>query len=601
MKRKKWVGVACVVACMAVLGFNAYADTIFDRSPVDEVNIVGGGVSGKITDELQGLMETTSEEKICVYVWQEDIDTEAVLSSVPASLSREVDEEQLTVQEYLQEKRSYFKEAYSTHNYSLLESFFGVNLSSGLLYSSGFSQALIEGTEEIEFVSTYSPMIILNLTPDQICNIADEEQVLEVGVVHNDVVSEQSIAEQVIQANYVQTNYGYTGAGVAVGLLEASGIPDVTDSQLENANIIPRETDTTVDDHATKVATVLVGADYGIAPNCTLYAVDVSNFYADVEWLLDRGVSVINCSLGYSSTKEYAIRDMWVDHIDMNHNVLFIKSSGNYGEVTSPGMAYNGITVGGYDDNGTLTHSDDSLMDYYLGSTRVISGYAENNGLAEKPDLVAPSYISFSNFPSAKPGTSYAAPMVTGTVALMIEANPDLKDEPGVLKSILLASAFRKLDSTSYNIATDDIESAWISDSEGVGKLDAKNALYVLLNNRHKYEYLYDYMFPYTSSFYVEASESQIRVALCWLKQNVNNNGLDDPSHNTSTLTEKRELSNLDLEIYDPSGNLVGYSNMDNGNVEIVEFDPTVTGWYTIKVIGTDLKTSKDFIYLAWW
>ena len=101
--------------------------------------------------------------------------------------------------------------------------------------------------------------------------------------------------------------------------------------------------------------------------------------------------------------------------------------------------------------------------------------------------------------------------------------------------------------------------------------------------------------------FYVEASESQIRVALCWLKQNVNNSGINDPSHDEFYLTEERNLSNLDLEIYDPNGNLVGYSRLENGNVELVEFDPTVTGWYTIKVVGATLRTEKDFIYLAWW
>ena len=45
----------------------------------------------------------------------------------------------------------------------------------------------------------------------------------------------------------------------------------------------------------------------------------------------------------------------------------------------------------------------------------------------------------------------------------------------------------------------------------------------------------------------------------------------------------------------------MAYSRNDEGNVEIVEFDPLMTGWYRIKVVGEELKTSKDFIYLAWW
>ena len=36
-------------------------------------------------------------------------------------------------------------------------------------------------------------------------------------------------------------------------------------------------------------------------------------------------------------------------------------------------------------------------------------------------------------------------------------------------------------------------------------------------------------------------------------------------------------------------------------NVEIVEFNPAVTGTYTIKVKKNSGTTAKDFIYLAWW
>ena len=106
--------------------------------------------------------------------------------------------------------------------------------------------------------------------------------------------------------------------------------------------------------------------------------------------------------------------------------------------------------------------------------------------------------------------------------------------------------------------------------------------------------------FPYTSSFYVDSTSSQVRVALCWLKQNVVNSA-NASDHISGDLTEARTLSNLDLEIYDPYGNLVGYSRLRNGNVEVVEFTPGVTGWFTIKVLRTSGVTEKDFIYLAWW
>lgn len=468
----------------------------------------------------------------------------------------------------------------------------GVNLSGSLEETETLFQT-------IEFVSTYAPMVILNLTSEQIYAMATDSLVVEIGLLHNQAYEEElDIAQDAIQAEYVHTNYGYTGSGVAVGLLELSGVPNkAAIDELSDANIETREGDPiTTTGHSDYVASVIVGKTYGIAPDCTLYAAKCNSFYADVEWLLDKGVSVINCSFGWGGNYSYNEVDRWVDHIDMNHNVLLVKSAGNRDDnkVTSPGLAYNGITVGAYNDGGTIIHTNDTVY--------TKTGYNEAASIAEKPDLLAPGVnITVPNLGTAT-GTSLSAPMVTGTVALMIEANPDLCDEPGVLKSILLASAFRKVDADNYGLpTTGTIKSAALSEQEGAGKLDTKNAIYIVNSNRHKYEYLYSYMFPYTSSFYVEASESQIRVALCWLKQNVNNSGINDPSHDEFYLTEERNLSNLDLEIYDPNGNLVGYSRLENGNVELVEFDPTVTGWYTIKVVGATLRTEKDFIYLAWW
>lgn len=603
MKKRMQIGVAVIIAVIVIFGiYVAAASGEIFEGKMGVISSVPD--KSKITAELLETMDkATAAEKIRIYVWLEDISEEELQSAVPENVSRSAGNKDRTAQEYLKEKRSYVSQTYAAHNCDILNASLAEVLTEEERSTLSVRTITASEKEKIEFVSSYSPLAVLNLNRKQICELSKQEQVKEIGLVHMDMVrAEQSDSKQAIQADYVHTNYGYKGEGVAVGILEANGIPDSSNSEFSHTTIISRTGGEIDNFHATKVACIIVGKEYGIAPECTLYAVQYSgNFYADVEWLLSQGVSVINASLGFGSTKDYKVIDQWVDHIDMNHDVLFVKSAGNdvnNNYVTSPGFAYNGIAVGAYYDYGSpVNHSDDELWNG--------SGYRENDGLAEKPDLVAPGQeIYFPTLDVTSEGTSYAAPMVAATAALMIEANPDLVDEPGVLKSILLASAFRKLDSYSYNVTQDDIESAWISDTEGVGKLDTKNALYVVMNGRHKYEYLYDYMFPYTSSFYVNASENQIRVALCWLKQNVYSSSslhYQAGESNPPALTEIRNLSNLDLEIYDPNGNLVGYSRMDNGNVELVEFDPLVTGWYTIKVVGTDLKTSKDFIYLAWW
>ena len=436
-------------------------------------------------------------------------------------------------------------------------------------------------------------MCVLYTDADTINQMIKDDRVLEIGVYpEENWQDELSVATSSIQGTYVRDTKGYTGKGAVVGMIEATGVPDVSYSELKGANIIKRYS--TTSSHATNVSTIIAGQSLGLAPKCTVYATYMTNsssFIEEVEWLLDKGVSVINCSMRHGTTTgKYGIWDKWVDHIDMNHDVLFVKAAGNWddevGYVTSPGLAYNAITVGGYDDNNTAVSTDDTMWKY--------SSYNHANGTAEKPDIIAPA-ANFT-FPgkSTSSGTSYSSPMVVGTVAQLLSAKPSLATQPGILKSVLLASAFRKISAGNYGSIN---YSPFFSNIEGAGKLDAKNALYVVNSGNYTYSYLSTDDFPYTKKFTASSSDNQARVALCWLKQCVINTG----SHTDINNTVERTLSDLDLEVFDPNGNRVGYSMSYYNNVEIVEFNPAVTGTYTIKVKKNSGTTAKDFIYLAWW
>ncbi len=464
--------------------------------------------------------------------------------------------------------------------------------------------------EEVEFVSSYSPMTILTLTADQIYAMAENELVAEIGLYPEATfVSEATSATQAIQGTYVRDTYGYKGAGVAVGLIEYNAIPNVNYSELQNANITinPEYANETVADHGTMVASLIVGQTIGLAPDCHLYATMVEEydvyFYRQMEWLIDHGVSVINMSFGLdlsSASTTYTLYDMWVDHIDMNHDVLVVKSAGNFTYLTAPGMAYNAITVGGYNDNNTSTYTDDTI---YQSSAQGVLGtyhtaFMDTEGYAEKPELLAPAVdIAFPGYSSALSGTSFAAPLVTGTVAQLIGAYPSLT-QPGQIKAILLASAFRRISDDNYTGIYAISGASKISDIEGVGKLDSKNAIYVASQNNYSYELYVSSGFPVTRTISLDASESQIRIALCWLKQNTISGVTHDVGENVD---RSRPLSDLDLKVYDPNGNLVAMSSSQYSNYELVEFDPTITGTYTIKVTCTGSTNTAEFLYLAWW
>ena len=197
-------------------------------------------------------------------------------------------------------------------------------------------------------------------------------------------------------------------------------------SELSNAAITYLTNGVTmpVVNHSTSVARILVGSN-GVAPNAHLIATSY-NAYGSlqecIEEVLDHNVSVINMSFGDTSNRNsyYEPLEQWVDHIAQQHHVTVVKSAGNDGiwsTVTSPGLAFNILTVGGINTQNTSDRTDDTMFN--INSTNGTStGNGETNGCA-KPDFLAPAYFYDGN--NAHIGTSYAAPIVAGIVAQMIQ------------------------------------------------------------------------------------------------------------------------------------------------------------------------------------
>jgi serine protease AprX len=300
-------------------------------------------------------------------------------------------------------------------------------------------------------------------------------------------------------ARLVQDWLGYTGAGVGVAIIDSgitSWHDDLTNRTSKifpygnqrvskfvdfvNGRTLPYDDN----GHGTHVAGVIGGNGYdsfgektGIAPSASLVSLKVldaagqgtvSNIIAALNWVAVNGktynVRVVNMSVGAGVYESY-----WTDPLTLaakavvDRGITVVAAAGNfgkdregrlqYGAITAPGNAPWVLTVGASSTMGTLTRSDDQMTDFSSSGPTAVD-------FLSKPDLVAPGAgtVSLSAPGSTlyltkalnllggvlglggKPylalsGTSMAAPVVTGTVALMLQANPNLT--PNLIKAIL--------------------------------------------------------------------------------------------------------------------------------------------------------------------
>ncbi len=237
----------------------------------------------------------------------------------------------------------------------------------------------------------------------------------------------------------------------------------------------------------------------GVAPNASIIDVKVlgadgSGTVADVlagmDWVAYNAtkynIRVVNMSLSAGSTTSWTSDPLaWSARSLVAQGLVVVTAAGNYG-LTSGGITFGTIgspahdpsviTVGSSNMRGTPERADD-VVNYFSSRGPTRGGTVQSNGvrLADnllKPDLVAPgnaiisaaatsvvpqgqwnrlastapllllgldSYQAYGQTLMMLSGTSVSAPVVSGAVALMLQANPGLT--PPLVKAILQYSA----------------------------------------------------------------------------------------------------------------------------------------------------------------
>jgi serine protease AprX len=213
------------------------------------------------------------------------------------------------------------------------------------------------------------------------------------------------------------------------------------------------------------------------------------------------GVRVVNLSLGGDPVAKGAPNpvDEAVAAL-VAQGITVVAAAGNDGvrRLVPPGSAPEALTIGGIDDKSTFDHSEREIWH---------SNYGETSGGAGKPEVVAPSlWVVAPILPGTEleseaarlferraaadqsvegrlvelkmvtphyqhvEGTSFAAPLVAGVVACMLEANPALT--PRGVREALVGSAQRVAGAPA--------------ERQGSGVLDAGHAVILALAENHE-------------------------------------------------------------------------------------------------------------------
>ena len=142
-----------------------------------------------------------------------------------------------------------------------------------------------------------------------------------------------------LEFTYIDS-YGIWGQGVKVGMLE-TGVPDKNHTNISGKNITIRDQwliFEEVTEHATAMATIIMD----FAPRCSLYCHELrgADAHEEIDWLLDKGCSVINMSYGdVTPDGNYSEKSSYCDKIANNYKTTFVGSVGNVdGYVCNPAL-----------------------------------------------------------------------------------------------------------------------------------------------------------------------------------------------------------------------------------------------------------------------
>ncbi len=487
------------------------------------------------------------------------------------------------------------------------------------------------------FVAKHLSTLVVDVPIEELGRLAQEPVIASIGDGELESQFELTVSRELIGANHVRNNLGFDGTGVLVSVID-SGIGNQFDGNghqdLPNgAKIFSRFNcrdgecfsgtgedyqDTTLGGHGTSVAGIIGGLGIGnpslkgVAPGCQLINMKfdgTDNFILALDQSFAIGADVINVSKGFGlcSQGNHRTLNLCVDQV-VDLGIMVVKSAGNegfdnrddvvvYETISAPGSAFNLITVGSWNDmNDSTGNTGDIDRDSGRGPSCPPSpGDTTYTGGRLKPEIIAPGtgilapsidggYAEFN-------GTSAATPHVTGSIALLMDAESTLTplqikvallagaqwDPKGLIGLPMTASIFEGLGGSNTTYRN--------MNTYGLGLLDTAESLEIVQNTllSSSVSTAIDRDFILTTM-----PGKVVKVVVSWFLSTIGPVNASPPT--------PRVLSNLDVVVTSSDGQETYNSTSSNQNNEFVVFTAIDTQ-YTASVRGVtiDIGTHQPF------